>query len=125
MYNGKMDRYYTIRDKVLDFALDNYGTEPEYLWAKTPDTCVLRNNKGKWYAIIMDLPRSTFDLGEGYLDIINVKIDSNQRDAMLMQEGFYPAYHMNKKHWISILLDGTVDINLINDLIDKSYDLTS
>ena len=121
-----MDNYFTIRDNVLKFALENYGTEPEYLWIKTPDTCVLRNNpQGKWYGIIMDLPRSTFDLGEGYLDVINVKILPEQRDILLMKEGFFPAYHMNKKHWITILLDGTVDIDTVTDLLDTSYDLTS
>lgn len=119
-----MDNYYTIRQDVLDFVQDNYGTEPEYLWVKTPDTCVFRNHKGKWYGIIMDLPKATFDLGEGYIDILNVKIQPDTRDLLLMKEGFFPAYHMNKKHWITILLDGTVDVDAIADLLDKSYDLT-
>lgn len=121
-----MENYFTIRGDILKFVLDNYGTEPEYLWAKTPDFCVLRNGfNGKWYGIIMDLPKATFDLGEGYFDVINVKILPEQRDILLMKEGFYPAYHMNKKHWITVLLDGSVDIAAITDLIDKSYDLTS
>ena len=39
-------------------------------------------------------------------------------------EGILPAYQMNKEHWISVLLDGTVEKEKICDLIDISYDLT-
>ncbi|MBH9988732.1 MmcQ/YjbR family DNA-binding protein [Bartonella sp. W8098] len=38
--------------------------------------------------------------------------------------GYLPAYHMNKDSWISIVLDGTVSMKEICDLIDQSYFLT-
>ena len=36
-----------------------------------------------------------------------------------------PAWHMNKKHWISVILNGTVPFELISALIDNSYELTN
>lgn len=44
--------------------------------------------------------------------------------SLLEEKGFYPAYHMNKEHWITIFLDGSVDDEKILSLIDISYDLT-
>lgn len=41
-----------------------------------------------------------------------------------MKEGFFPAYHMNKENWISILLDGTVSADEIKPLLELSYQLT-
>lgn len=118
--------YYSQRDDIIAFAEESYGTTPEYLWQSDPDSAVLRNNtSGKWYAIIMDIKRSTFDLdGDGYIDVMNIKCKPEDKDILLMKDGFYPAYHMNKKHWVSILLDGTVDTEDILLLIENSYNMT-
>ena len=43
------------------------------------------------------------------------------RDMIIQEEGIMPAYHMNKMHWISVLLDGTVPENMVFDLIDRSF----
>lgn len=40
------------------------------------------------------------------------------------EQGIYPTYHMNKEYWISILLDGTISKEKIQELIDESYELT-
>lgn len=40
-------------------------------------------------------------------------------------DGFYPAYHMNKTKWISVLLDRTVKKDMILDLLDASFALTA
>ena len=40
-----------------------------------------------------------------------------------MNKGFLKAYHMNKEHWVTIILN-EVDQNKIKELIDLSYDLT-
>lgn len=58
------------------------------------------------------------------VDIINVKLDPMLIGSLQMADGFIPAYHMNKENWISILLDGTVDIGRIADLLDMSYEMT-
>lgn len=61
---------------------------------------------------------------QGKVDIINVKCDHIMLGSLLEENGFFPAYHMNKTHWISIVLDGRVDIQKIKTLIDISYELT-
>ena len=54
--------------------------------------------------------------------MINLKIDDLFfRDMLIKEEGIMPAYHMNKQHWITVLLDGTVSDQRIHDLIDMSF----
>ena len=113
------------RQAVFNWTAQQYGTEPEYLWAQYPSYAVLRGSGGKWYAAVMDVPRSKLGLqGEEKVDILNVKCDPVLVGALRLQPGFLPAYHMNKNSWISILLDGTVSDEEIKTLIDISYALT-
>ena len=44
--------------------------------------------------------------------------------SLRKEKGILPAYHMNKEHWITVLLDGSVEKQKIYDLIEISYDLT-
>ncbi|MCR5144953.1 MAG: MmcQ/YjbR family DNA-binding protein [Lachnospiraceae bacterium] len=132
------------RQDILDYAKDNYNTLPERLWAKYPEFEVLRHEKNnKWYAILMNVsrdkvglkPRSDSvdevdgsktksDSSDNMVDIINIKCDPDMIGFMTNQKGFAPAYHMNKKHWLSIILDGSVADEEIYNFIDLSYDLT-
>ncbi len=116
----------SLRNKVLETAAKLYHTKPEYLWAKTPTAAVLRHAENqKWYALLMDVPKNKLGLeGEECVDILNVKADSVMAASFLLEEGILPAYHMNKKHWITILLDGTVPMNTIELLLEVSFELT-
>ena len=114
------------RQEVLDYVKNKYGTMPEYLWEKDSTSGVLRHSENtKWYGIVMTVKHSTLGLeGEGVIDILNMKCNIDDINFLHQIEGILPGYHMNKAHWISVLLDGTVDDNLLMDLIDKSYELT-
>lgn len=113
-----------LRDAVLRVAAEQYGTEPEYLWAKYPGYVVLRCPNGKWYGVVMDVPRAKLGLaGEGMVDILDVKVEPLLASALRREEGFLPAHHMNKENWITALLDGTVDEEHIAALLDMSYQL--
>jgi len=116
----------TFRSEVLEYAADTYGTTPEYLWMKTPYTAVLRNSQtSKWYGVIMDIPRNRLGLsGNGFVDVLNVKCQPLMIDSVLLQSGFLPAYHMNKMHWVSILLDGQVNLDTIFRFLDRSFNAT-
>ncbi|KGB24930.1 Protein of unknown function DUF419 [Acetobacter pomorum] len=73
----------------------------------------------------MNVPRQTLKLSEGgNIDILDVKCRPEHIQDYLTTEGIVPAYHMNKAHWISILLDGSVSDALIENLIDASFELT-
>ena len=74
----------------------------------------------------MDVPYEKLSINkDGMVNIINLKNIPKMLGGLRKDEGILPAYHMNKEHWITILLDGTVQKQKICDLIDISYDLTS
>lgn len=116
-----------FREKIFDFVKKEYKTQPEYLWQTSPDCAVFRQNGNtKWYGIIMYVKRESLGLlGEGYVDILNVKLEPVMVDSLRGQGGFLPAYHMNKKNWLTILLDGSVKEEIIYDLISQSHKLTA
>ncbi len=114
-----------LRDEIIQFAADQYGTQPEHLWVKYPNYVVLRHNNKKWYAIIMDVPRQKLGMsGNGVVDVIDLKIEPLLVSSLLLENGFLPAYHMNKGNWLTILLDGTVDREQITNLLDMSHKIT-
>jgi hypothetical protein len=54
--------------------------------------------------------------------VINVKVDDPFfRDMLIQENGIMPAYHMNKQHWITVLLDGTVQDEKVCNLVDMSF----
>ena len=64
--------------------------------------------------------------GEDRVDVINLKIDDMVfKDALMQDRGIFPAYHMNKEHWITVLLDGTVEEAKVCGLIDLSFAATA
>ena len=55
---------------------------------------------------------------------MNLKCDPDDALALRKQyEGILPGYHMNKKHWNTLVLDGSLPERLVHELIDHSYDL--
>ena len=111
------------RERIMRYMQDTYGTEAEYLWADSPDSAVFRHPASrKWYAIIMGvLPERLGLSGEQALDVINVKCSTIMIGSLLSTKGFLPAYHMNKNHWISIVLDNSIPDDQITPLLELSY----
>ena len=114
------------RKSVLNFAAIKYQTEPEYPWAKTPDAAVLRCPNGKWYGLVMQVSKAKLGLPDDTVcDMLNVKCDPMMLGSVLLQNGFFPAYHMNKSHWITILLDGSVPEDRVFAALQMSYALAA
>ncbi len=112
----------SLRNAVLELVRAQYGTEAEYLWARTPSFGVLRHPNGKWYAVVMDIPKSKIGLpGDGLIDVVNVQVDPVMSGSLRATTGIFPGYHMNKEKWITVLLDGTIDMEQIAILLDISY----
>ena len=109
------------RNEIFEYVKKHYGTIPEYLWSSSPDSAVLRHKNGKWYGIIMNVEKSRLGLkGHGTVEIMNVKSDPEMAGMIVQTSGFLPGYHMNKRHWVTILLDGTVEKSKILDFLDMS-----
>lgn len=112
------------REGIFKYVKKQYGTIPEYLWSSSPESAVLRHDNGKWYGVIMNVPKSKLGLdGESTVEILNVKCDPEMANMIIQSHGFLPGYHMNKQHWITILLDGTVEETKILDFLDRSHKL--
>lgn len=112
------------REEIYEYVKKQYGTVPEYLWKESPESAVLRHPNGKWYAVLMQVEKSRLGLKEeGIVDVINVKCEPDMVGLLTQTYGFLPGYHMNKKYWITMLLDGTVSEAKILDFLDMSYDL--
>lgn len=114
-------------NEVIEYVKEYYNAEPELLWEKYPGDAVFRHigNK-KWFALILlNTPKEKLGIsGQGKVDILDLKCDPNMIGNLLDCNGYLPGYHMNKEHWITILLDGSVPVSEIFGLIDLSFDLT-
>ena len=111
--------------RIMALVQEKYGNQLEYLWEKSPDTAVLRHEDNqKWYAILMRIPWDRLDKGRGGLvEAVNLKHD--QVADLLSQNGIYPAFHMNKRYWISLPLDDTLTDEKVFELFERSWFLTS
>ncbi len=103
-----------------------YGDNPRFPWEKYQDCGVFKNpDSGKWYGLVMTIDRSKLDtVQSGKIEIINLKIDEIKIPQLIQQKGFYPAYHMNKKSWITVILDDTIADDVIFKYIEESHSFT-
>ena len=113
-------------NRVAQLIKHNYGDEPTFPWDKYEGYGVFRNpDNEKWYALIMNIDKSKIDKKQsGAVDMVNIKLDEEEIQQLLKKKGFYSAYHMNKKSWITLILDDTLDDETIMALIDKSHGFT-
>lgn len=111
--------------RIMAQVQEKYGNQLEYLWEKSPDTAVLRHESNKkWYAVLMRISWDKLEKGrEGLVEAVNLKHD--QVADLLSQKGIYPAFHMNKRYWISVAFDDTLSDEMVLELIEKSWNLTS
>lgn len=116
----------TTRSAIFKHAEKKYGTQPDYPFHHFPNYAALRHDSDdKWYGLVMNVPREKLGLtGSGEIDVLDVKCKPDNTERLHKQAGIIPAYHMNKDHWISILLDGSVSADSIWDLLDASFKLT-
>ena len=116
------------RQTVFDYIKKKYETMPEYPWRRYDENAVFRHaDNKKWFALVMTVRRRNLGFAEeGLTEVVNLKIDDLFfRDMIICEDGIMPAYHMNKMHWISVLLDGTVPEEKVFELIDMSYMATA
>ena len=112
------------RKILLDYVKEKYGTIPEEPWEDNNHATIKTTNSKKWYGIFMYLPYKTLGLDKsGKIDILNVKLNPELIESLIDKKHFFPAYHMNKKYWITILLDSDMDLDLIKSFIAESFKL--
>ena len=111
--------------EIVDYIKNKYGDELEFLWEKSPKTAVVRRKYSKkWYAVILTLSKRKLNLDSDELvEVINLHNSPEEIEKLIDNKRYFSAYHMNKKHWCTICLDGTVELKEIYKLIDISYEL--
>ena len=110
--------------RIMAKVQEKYGNQLEYLWEKSPDTAVLRHEGNqKWYAVMIRIPWDKLEKGrEGLVEAVNLKHD--QVADLLSKKGIYPAFHMNKRYWLSLALDDSLQDEEALELVERSWNLT-
>lgn len=113
-------------NRLTEMIYDVYHDEPEFAWDSTPGFGIFRNpHNKKWYGLLFNIDKSKIDKkSSGEVEAINIKLDVDKISELLKQKGFYSAYHMNKKNWITIILDDTLKDEEIFALIKESHKYT-
>ena len=117
---------YSQSNRITQLIYKKYGDKPEFLWEKFDGSGIFRNKESqKWYAAILDVDRGKIQKGRsGIIEVLDIKLNPDEIQELLLQPNFYPAYHMNKKSWITIILDDSQTDKAIMNYIEKSYQLS-
>ena len=113
------------KQAFLSYCLSAYGTVPDYPFDEDFETAVLRHaDNRKWYAIVMRVSRRKFGFdSDEVIDVVNLKLPTEMFGSFGASDGVFPAYHMNKLHWISVLLpDAQGDV--VQFLVNVSFEAT-
>lgn len=109
--------------RILSLIDSKYNVKPEFLWKNYPDFAAFRRKDNqKWFALILTIDKSKLKLeGSGNIECINLKAEPSFVETMLKQNNYYPAYHMNKKHWYTVWLNDTIPDEQLESLLEASF----
>ena len=113
------------KQQLFEYCLNTYGTSPDYPFDEDFETAVLRHvDNRKWSAIVMRVSRRKFGFdSDEVIDVVNLKLPTEMFGSFGAADGVYPAYHMNKLHWISVLLPDAPD-DVVQFLVNVSFEAT-
>ena len=123
---GLADESGKISSEIIDYCNNKYGGNRVNPFKKHPDILALVNEKNKWYSLFLDVEYNKLNKNTDIttkVKILNVKYPANKILEIIDNKNIFPAYHMNKKHWISIVIDKNIKLETIKELIDISYSL--
>ena len=123
---GLADESGKISSEVIDYCNNKYGGNYVNPFKKHPDILAFVNEKNKWYALLSDVEYNKLNKNTDIttkVKILNVKYPTDRILEIIDNKNIFPAYHMNKKHWISIVLDKNIKLEIIKELIHMSYSL--
>jgi len=111
---------------LVEYVHKKYGRDIEYLWARMPDDGVWRRGDNeKWFGGIFHVALNKVELGADnrIVEILDIRCAPEMLDFIVDRKTVFPGWHMNKRHWITIVLDGRMPIAQIRKLLDASYDI--
>ena len=113
-----------IYEDVLRYVKERYNSTIVKPFKTNPDIKALVTTKNKWYALFLDVEYSKLQkdsLVDSKVKIINLKHLSSEISTVINNRNIFPSYHMNKNHWISVVLVNNIDIEYVKELIELSY----
>jgi len=112
--------------EVIKYVKEKYNDELEFLWKKFDNNAIWRNNTNqKWYGVMLTISESKLGIeSEKNIEIIDLRFQKDKIAEIIDKNEIFPGWHMNKDSWITLKLDGSVDIHKIFELIDNSYELS-
>lgn len=113
---------FELTKALIERVAEKYGDEPEYLWEKFPDNAVFRRkDNAKWYGAILTTEREKIGMkGKGKIEVLDVRADPREVPLLVDGEKIFGGWHMNKKHWISLPLDGTLSLEEVEEFLEES-----
>ena len=113
------------RQEFMEYCLQTYGTSPNYPFGDWMQSAVLRHaENSKWYAIVMRISRRKLGINsDEVIDVVNLKLPTEMFGSFGAADGVYPAYHMNKTHWISVIL-ADAEPKTVHFLTHASFEAT-
>lgn len=109
--------------KLIIYIREKYGDELEFLWKSSPGNAVWRRkDTEKWYGMLLTLPAVKLGIdSDEILEILNFRVVPEELEKLVDNQKYYRGYHMNKKHWCTVVLDGSVEFEEICGRIQDSY----
>lgn len=115
-----------LKDKFFDFAKTRFGATPDYPWDDSPDAAVFRCPNNKWFALAMKIKYRQLGLtGDEEVWVVNLKAKPEDIPNITDKKSVFPAWHMNKKHWITVLLTAATSFENLCALTETSYELVT
>ena len=113
--------------KIVRHVREKYRDELQFLWKRFPHNAVFRRqDNAKWYAALLTVQKEKLGLSdEGVVEIIDVRMKPEHVSGVVDGKKYFPGYHMNKKHWVTMCLDGSVPVAEIFSRIDESFALAA
>lgn len=112
--------------EIIEYIKQKYNDELEFLWEKFDDVAIWRNKQNdKWYGLLMKISEQKLGLeSERIIEVIDIRYQKDEVQNVVDNKKIFPGYHMNKKSWITIKLDNSVETDIIKEIIDNSYNLS-
>lgn len=114
-------------DELTQYIQKKYDVVPEWPWTKSPENRTFKaKTSDKWFALVFVVNKQKLGFKEdGEIYVMNVKSEPEFISMISQSAGYMPAYHMNKQHWLTVFLDGTVPKEQVFERIDESYRLVT
>ncbi len=114
-----------LHEKYISYLSSQFGVQPDFPWDDSPDAGVFRCPNGKWFALMMKIKYKQLGVGSGDENVwvVKLKHDADDIPDVVDRHSIFPAWHMSKKHWITVLLTAVTDFEKLCELTQRSFEL--